>query len=111
MNVEKAIIEYLKEQGIEAFADVPKPRPASFATVERVGGSFDSVIIDRPVVAIQAWAQTRYEASTLMYEIDGHMRDIATGTNGIMRCNRNSLCNWPDENQPRYQAVYDLVTQ
>ena len=111
MNVEKAIIEYLNSKGIKAYADVPKPRPEEFATVERVGGSSDSVVVDRPVVAIQAWAQTRYGASSLMYQIDSYMRDIAVGTNGIMRCKRNSLCNWPDENQARYQAVYDLVTQ
>lgn len=111
MDVEKAIIDYLKSKGIEAFADVPKPRPAEFVTVERTGGPCDSVRVDRPTVAIQAWAQSRYEASSLMYQIDSHMRDIAVGTNGIMQCKRNSLHNWPDEKQPRYQAVYDLVTQ
>ena len=110
MNVEQEIVDYLKSKGLDVYADVPKPRPREFVTVERTGGSADSVSIDRPTVAIQAWAKSRYEASTLMYQVDGDMRDIAVGTNGIMKCTRNSLSNWPDEDQPRYQAVYDLVT-
>lgn len=110
MNVEQEIVGYLRDNGMSAYADVPKPRPPKFVTVERTGGPADSVRIDRPTVAVQAWAQSRYEASELMDQVDGYMRDIAVGTNGIMKCTRNSLYNWPDEDQPRYQAVYDLVT-
>lgn len=110
MNVEAEIVKHLKAEGFEAYADVPNPRPSQFVTVERTGGTFDSQRIDRPTVAVQAWAKTRHEASELIYAVDDSMRGIAKGTNGITKCSRNSLYNWPDDDRPRYQAVYDLVT-
>ena len=110
MNIEATIISYLNENGIKAVSDVPKDRPERFVTVERTGGTHDSVVLDRPTVAVQAWASTRYEASELMMEVDALMRNLVS-VEGVNRCKRNSLYNYPDESgHPRYQAVYDLVT-
>lgn len=110
MNIEATIISYLKECGINAVSDVPKNRPDEFVTVERTGGSHDSFVLDRPTVAVQAWSTTRYNASELMMEVDELMRSL-TSVEGVNRCTRNSLYNYPDESgHPRYQAVYDLVT-
>lgn len=110
MNIEATVISYLKKNGINAVADVPKDRPGEFVTVERTGGSHDSVILDRPTVAVQAWSTTRYKASELMNEVDAIMLKLPS-VSGVSRCRRNSMYNYPDESgQPRYQAVYDLVT-
>lgn len=109
MNVEAAIVAHLRENGFDAYADVPNPRPAEFVTVERTGGPSDAVRLDRPVVAVQAWAASRYEASELMNRVDDCMKSI-TANAEITKCKRNSMYNYPDESQARYQAVYALVT-
>lgn len=109
MNIEATIVSYLNSNGFKAYADVPNPRPKEFVTVERTGGSGDHVHLDRPTVAVQAWAETRYKASELMLKVDACMKEI-TSLNDVTKCSRNSMYNYPDENQARYQAVYDLVT-
>lgn len=109
MNIEAKIVSYLNENGFETYADVPNPRPKAFVTVERTGGTSDSVVLDRPTVAVQAWAATRYEASELMLAVDACMAEIATESD-VTSCRRNSMYNYPDGSQARYQAVYDLVT-
>lgn len=108
MNIEGAIIAHLNKCGFKAYADVPNPRPSEFVTVERTGGSFDSQRIDRPTVAIQSWSTSRFAASELALQVDACMRSI-TEDAGITKCSRNSMYNYPDESQARYQAVYDLV--
>lgn len=109
MNVEQVIIEHLKANGFNAIADVPNPRPSEFVTVERTGGSEDYGRVDRPTVAVQAWSTSRYEASELINRVDACMRSITSDAR-VAKCKRNSMYNYPDESQARYQAVYDLVT-
>lgn len=109
MNVEAKVISYLKGNGFDAYADVPNPRPSEFVTVERTGGSRGSVATDKPVIAVQAWSTSRYTASELMLSVDACMDGITLDAE-IAKCKRNSMYNYPDENQARYQAVYDLVT-
>lgn len=107
MNVEAEIVAHLNSKGFKAYADVPKPRPQEFVTVERTGGTSD--VLDRPTVAVQAWSTSRHKASELMLAVDDCMMGIVERPS-ITRCKRNSLYNYPDAEQPRYQAVYDLVT-
>lgn len=109
MNIEATIVEYLNKCNLKAYADVPNPRPSEFVTVERTGGTLDSERIDRPTVAIQAWSTSRYAASELMLKVDACMRSLVSDAR-VAKCKRNSMYNYPDENQARYQAVYDLVT-
>ena len=111
MNIETKIIDYLKKKGFQAYANVPSSRPASFVTVERTGGGFDSVIIDRPTVAVQMWAPSRLAASELAYAV----RDNILKMNelvGISKVSLNALYNFPDADSGtnRYQAVFDFVT-
>ena len=108
MNIEALIVEYLNKCGIKTLADVPNPRPSEFVTVERTGGSDDSHLIDRPTVAIQAWSTSRYAASELMLKVDAYMAEIVSDAR-VSKCKRNSMYNYPDDSQARYQAVYDLV--
>lgn len=108
-NVERIVIEHLISHGFKAMADVPNPRHAEFVTVERTGGASDYGRIDRPTVAVQAWSTSRYEASELMSLVDDCMNTITSDAR-VAKCKRNSMYNYPDESQARYQAVYDLVT-
>lgn len=90
-------------------ADVPKPRPPSFVTVERTGGQRTGVI-DNPRVAIQCWGRTRYDAATLAYEVDG-LLDAFAYEPGIHKVERDSLYNFPDSSgSPRYQITASIKT-
>lgn len=113
MNIEAVICSYLKENGIDAKVFIPRPRPESFVSIERTGGNLSDVVLDHPMVVIQSWAQSRYEASELAYRVDHLMQQITQTDAHICDCRRNSLYSFPDPSseQPRYQAVYDLVIQ
>ena len=112
MNIETKIIDYLKKKGFQAYANVPSSRPASFVTVERTGGSHDSVVIDRPTVAIQAWADKRLSASELAYSVRDALSEMVSETN-ICKVSINSIYNFPDpvSGSNRYQLVVDFVVQ
>ena len=108
MNIEAAIIAHLKSKGFNAVANVPEKRPDEFVTVERTGGGKDA--LDRPTVAVQAWSTTKYKASELMLAVDAAMLDL-TSVDEVTKITRNTLYNFPDvSGQPRYQAVYNIVT-
>lgn len=110
MNIEKAIIDYLKPlmPDVKVSGDVPNPRPKLLVTVERTGGSSDSIVLDHPQIALQCWASTRYGASELAYRVDKAMK----GFDGpeIAHIERSSLYNFPDDKgNPRYQITYEAV--
>ncbi len=111
MNIETKIINYLNKNGFQAYANVPSSRPASFVTVERTGGSHDSVVIDRPTVAIQAWADKRLSASELAYSVRDALSEMVSEAN-ICKVSINSIYNYPDHESGsnRYQLVVDFVT-
>lgn len=111
MNIETKIINYLNKNGIKAYANVPANRPDSFVTVERTGGSYDSVVIDRPIVAIQAWSDKRLSASELAYSVRDTLSEMVSEAN-VCKVSINSIYNYPDpeSGSNRYQLVVDFVT-
>lgn len=55
VNVELALIALVRAQvRVDASVDIPKPRPAEFVQVVRVGGTVDK-ITDRPMVTFYVW--------------------------------------------------------
>lgn len=122
MNIESYLIHWLNgcDFGVEAFADVPNDkedygslgRPDKFITIERVGGSSQASFLDMPLVAVQCWAKSRFEASELANTVDNEIRNRFVDGRIITHCQRNSFTNFPtEEGQPRYQLLYDLVVQ
>ena len=109
MNIEAEIIAHLNKGGFKAYADVPNPRPNEFVTVELTGGASDKVRINRPTISIQSWSTSRYAASELALKVDDCIKSIVNNSN-VCSIKRNNMYNYPDDNQARYQAVYDLVT-
>ena len=112
MNIETKIIDYLKKKGFQVYANVPSSRPTSFVTVERTGGSHDSVVIDRPTVAIQAWSDKRLSASELAYSVRDVLIGMVSEVN-ICKVSINSIYNFPDpaSGVSRYQMIIDFVVQ
>ena len=112
MNIEAALIGWLdiRIQPLVA-ADRPSDPPEVMVTVERTGGSADTVVIDRAMIAVQCWARTRLETAELAYEVDELVSGQFQHEAGIHRVERNSLYNYPtDKKEPRYQIVYEITT-
>ena len=110
MKVEAKLVAYLSNVlNCQVVADVPKPRPARFVSIERTGGGSSDVVIDRPIVAIQCWASTRAEALNLAQEVVSAM-DVVAAQPWCYKASKNSEYNYPGEGgEPRYQLVYDMA--
>lgn len=111
VNVEKELVAHLAQRlGVPAYAEVPDPRPPVFVTVERTGGPTEPAR-DLPSLAVQFWAQSRYEASELCR---AGVRAIAafSDVDGVFRVEVTGSYSFPDpeSGQSRYQATCEAVT-
>lgn len=48
---------------------IPNPRPDQFVTLTRVGGVSDDIVIDNPVLVVEAWAVTEAAAHDLLQQV------------------------------------------
>lgn len=110
MDIEPHLIEFLNRGHLaaEAFAEVPERRPERFLTVERTGGAGD-FRVDRPTVAVQAWAPTLAEAEALMRDADRAIQARLADGRPVTSCRRIGLARFPAEGSPRYQAVCSIA--
>ena len=112
MNVEKLIIDHINASafGIHATQQVPADRTDEFVTVERVGGPRPQHW-DRPLVVVQVWAGSRWDASEAAYEL-ANVLDTLVDEPLVARVAIQSIVNLPDpeSGQARYQITLDLVT-
>lgn len=110
VDIEPHLIEFLNRGHLaaEAFAEVPERRPERFLTVERTGGAGD-FRVDRPTVAVQAWAPTLAEAEALMRDADRAIQARLADGRPVTSCRRIGLARFPAEGSPRYQAVYSIA--
>lgn len=102
----------LRAEGLEASMDTPSPRPEAFVTVEQTGGPAERYR-SIPVIAVQVWGASRYEASRLAGVVSAWIRDELPLDPRIGRAVVSSVYNFPDpeSNHPRYQLTVELVTQ
>ena len=114
LNLEKTVKDWIDTDpngdGLTAYLEVPADRPKRFVTIERVGGS-ENEYSSHPILAIQVWAETRWQAAQL-----------ATGTllprlldldllDPIAAVGVESVIDLPDPGpppQPRYQITIQL---
>ncbi len=99
--------------GVPCFARVPPDTPGVFATVERTGGAY-SVGLDRPTLAVQAWAESEIAASRLALGLrDALALRLARDVPQVCRCSVRSIYSFPDPDQrrARYQLVVEMVTR
>ncbi len=112
-DVEQALIDWLPEKvGVPCYADVPAERPKAFITVERTGGS-SSFAKDEPLLAVQAWAESRLSASELAARIREVLVYSALEIVQVCRCEVTSTYNFPDPDSrmSRYQLDVEMVTR
>ena len=114
LNLEKTVKDWIDADpdgdGLTAYLEVPADRPKRFVTIERVGGN-ENEYSSHPILAIQVWAETRWQAAQL-----------ATGTllprlldldllDPIAAVSVESVIDFPDPGpppQPRYQITIQL---
>lgn len=82
-DAETLIVQYITSElstrspytTTKAYTAVPNPRPAMWVRVLRTGGTRD-LMIDRPSITLEAWADTSVAASALMQLVRGLMHAI-----------------------------------
>lgn len=110
-SVTEAFVSWLTGLGYSASTYPPK-EGSEFVTVERTGGSV-SDMVDRPMMAIQAWAKTEPRAE----EIATAIRTSAlTGARpyGVasIRVNSGPYPFWDESTRmPRYQLLLECAAQ
>lgn len=112
-DIEQALIEWLPGKlGVPCFDDPPDDKPAEFVTVERTGGE-TSLGVDRPLVAVQAWAGTRANASALAASARAALVNDSWEIAEVCRCAVSSTYNFPDPDsrKARYQLDVEMVTR
>lgn len=115
-NAEVLMVDWLNddptiaELNISASLEVPADRPKRFITVERTGGPGEW-FRDVPTLAIQVWAQHRYQAGDLA-ELVASVARAAVALPNVARSRVSSVYNFPDpqSKHQRYQIVLELVT-
>ncbi len=114
VNVEALLVGALNAVGglPDVFAEVPSTRPAQFITVERVDGGYADVR-DLPMVVVQCWAGSRFEASEVAAEVAHALRNLAYTHPQVASVSIQSVVNFPDPDskQARYQVTATLVTK
>lgn len=114
VNVEALLVGALNASGSlpAAYAEVPSERADAFITIERVGGGYADVR-DLPMVAVQCWAESRFEAGELAAIVANELMNLAHEHPNVGRVNIESIVNFPDPDskQARYQVTATLVTK
>lgn len=104
--------EPITAEGLEASLEVPRNRPKRFITVERTGGA-RGPITDEPMLAIQVWAENRYEAVRLAELVADELKAALILHPRVARVQITSVQNYPDasgKGSPRAQVVASVVT-
>ena len=95
----KQAIIYLVISGIHSTAHI---------TVERTGGP-ESPFVSRPLLAIQTWAASRWNASSLAVDVSRRVRHI-TDIDEVADVDILSITDFPSpDGRPRYQVTCQLT--
>lgn len=111
MNIEKKIIEYLRESLAtdRVYGEEPDSPKGEFFVVDKTGSSTTDRLCTS-TVAIKSYADTKSKASDLNEELKAIMPGIVAGK-GVSSCRLVSDYNFTNtaKKQHRYQAVFNLT--
>lgn len=114
MNAETYLVRWLSANLADTpvFLDVPADRPASFVSLERVGGHVTRYA-DTATIAVQCWALTRIEAGMLADRVALLLVDELPYAGPVARVEiTGGPTDFPlDERTPRYQLTFDMTIQ
>ena len=111
-SVTEAMVAWLESMGYEASMDVPADMPGEFVTVERTGGSANSMV-DHPIMAVQCWATTGADAEAIANEARLRLltEQPPAGIHSVRPNAGPYKHNDPDTRRPRWQFVLDVACQ
>ena len=109
MDVLAELVSYLNSR-----IDVPvsTERPANkkrCVVVRRTGGS-GTRFLERPRILVHCWADTDMQAATLAMQVSNAMVEAADHVANISQCTENSRYQNNLDDQHRWSAAFDLVT-
>lgn len=95
---------------VPVYLQTPKTHPNEYVVVEKTDSTRDEYIWTS-TFAIQAYADTAYDAAYLMEDINSQMLDYFITFNDISAVELNNTYNYTDNNkkQPRYQSVFVIT--
>lgn len=111
-SIEEAVRNWLVDMGYDAYVRVPKDRPQRFVTVERTGGGVVDMV-DKPIIAVQTWAQTAAEAEedACAIRMVALVGVLPEGVHS-MRVNAGPYKFYDEDSMmPRYQIAFDVACQ
>ena len=113
MDAEQSLVDYLNgaDVGATAYYDVPSSRPASFLVVERTGGPRTDIVVERPMLDVQCWAQTRRDAALLA---DAVVESLRAMPDAVPECFHVSITSTYrdtdlESGTPRYHVVCEIT--
>lgn len=113
VNIEELVINYLNDNGIDAYIQMPETvrnpgSGAEFVIVQKTGSGWVNRLCEA-TIAVQSYAPTLYRASQLNYQIIELMQGIIS-LEEVTSCKLNSDYEFTDttNKRPRYQAVFDI---
>lgn len=107
--IEKIIYDYLNDQGIAAYMQIPKDPPGEYVLLEKTGSSRTNYI-NSATIALQSYADSLYSAAQLNETVKEAM-DNSIELDDICSASLSSDYNFTDTatKKYRYQAVYEIV--
>ena len=113
MDAERSLVDYLNGAGIGATAyyDVPADRPASFLVVERTGGPRTDIVVERPMLDVQCWAESRRDAALLADAVADALRAMPDAVAECFHVSITSTYRDTDleSGTPRYHVVCEIT--
>lgn len=116
MNAEKLVVDWLNTSPVlrpvtvtlNLPATASSTSPGRYLTVERTGGP-ESPFVSRPLFAVQAWAESRWEASELANRTAERIRHV-TDLDDVADVDILSITDFPSpDGRPRYQVTCQLT--
>ena len=110
-SITEQFVTWLSSLGYDASTYPAADAQTPFVTVERVGGGVEDMI-DRPQMAIQAWADTEAEAEAVATEIRNEIL-LNSRPDDVLSAFVNSgpYPFWDESTgRPRYQLVLDCTS-
>lgn len=111
------VIQYLRPIiKTSVYSRVPNPRPPEFVRVERLGGIRRNLILDRPRIDVECWADSEEGAADLSATVRAHVLAMAgkRGDTTVYDVAEVSGPMWlPDSEsgQPRYSFAVEFSTR
>ena len=91
------------------YVETPRDRPARYYLIQQTGGGARGRLFTA-TVAVQSYAESRYEAGRMNDDLIGLMEGLAALPE-IAGCHLNAAYPFPDpeEQRHRFQAVFDIT--